>query len=467
MSRLKVGPIGRVVSDRPLLITLVAAFGLTAAALIGVVEESATALVSNLIIAALACVTAPMLISAVSPVAARARAGISIVALVLAASAYFLSRDSLGGKLSPANFAIPTSAVLFYLWFRPLIGAAARLAFAATAAAALGMAGGLGLYYLADQQYLMTALFAAFLFSIGAIVGINLFGDYVSFFTKGADLQKSAGIAARFAIAPAFFAVATSAGVALIAFIYDSTTNISLGLVAYSASAALLAAVSGVVFNSSIAALLKPSENIAVEENLRRQAFRARWRPLRRFFSPSAAYAGIAMLGVLLIVLLFELNADIQYEQLILSGILSVIAALIFVSFRTGLFMVVSLAASGILVEWVWSLLGKIQTSPSENFIVTGISAMLYALLALSWRDARSPWLNARETTEAGLAEGIARYLAASAACIFVMSTLILIDVPNATSVMMRLVAHILIGLLISPFLMTALTEAGRRRGNL
>ena len=148
-------------------------------------------------------------------------------------------------------------------------------------------------------------------------------------------------------------------------------------------------------------------------------------------------------------------------------GILTAVgfaAALTLVSFRSGVFTIAAVAAAAIGAELLAGLFGAPPLGIGAAALLFAILGVHFALLALAWRDARSPRFNPRETTEAAATEGVGRF----AVCVVAsVGTLYAADVtgfwPEADAVALRLIIGSIIGVLLAPALMTALSAAAGR----
>ncbi|HXI87179.1 MAG TPA: hypothetical protein VNH64_06950, partial [Parvularculaceae bacterium] len=231
-----------------------------------------------------------------------------------------------------------------------------------------------------------------------------------------------------------------------------------------SGTGALFAGAAGLLATAGALSLKRASERVAIDENRRQQAFRRAWRPLRLVLAPSAALAIVAILCVLTVAASFNLKAALTPAELIFLIVVSFAGGILFLSARAGLLLFLALVSGAFLSAWARQASGAAKLPQIDFVAATALAAALYAQLALAWRNARSPRLNARETTEAAMSDGapafvfsaflgVAAFFAADAAGVW----------PSGARAALTFAALALYGLLIAPAIMTALSHSVRR----
>lgn len=464
------GPVGGLAADRPLIVTLVLAFGLAALAVAGAEEASgaylAAAGIPGLIVADLGFVAAPLALAAIAPKSPLQRAALVLLAAALfAALAYAAPRSAVIPPAPYLRLGAPVVAFLaFFLWAEPAFGALTRFAFLATIAAALGMAGGLGLMAMQGIEAGPAGAFATLAFALGAAVAAGTAADFAALFARGADSRRAAGVAARYSAAPALFAAALTASAGGLAGYETGEPDGSLRLAWVAGAGALLAVSMGLFATAGALSLRRASEVIAIRENRRREAFRRFWRPARQAASPSAALAFVATIGVAAVAAAFNLRNGVPAYELAYLAAVSLAGGLLFLSAPAGLFLLVILTTGEIISAWAWEATGAAALSPADRAVILAFAAALYAQLAVAWRNASSPRLNARETTEAAMSDGISSYTASAAIGVAAFVAASIAGAwPGGANAALLLAFLALFGLIAAPAVMTALTHGARR----
>lgn len=461
----RLGPVGGLAAERPLIVTIVLAFGLTALAIGGATDSDAayrTAIgMPDLLISLLVFATAPLLLGAIAPRSAGVRVLVVAAIALVFLGLFFLTAvvDPFARRLSLEAGAVIVALSAAFLFFGPAFGAVARLAFVATAAAALGLAGALGVMSLAPSP--LSGAFPGLAFALGAGVGVSVLADFASLFARGADARRAAGVAARYGAAPAIYGVILVAALAAAGAVQQNDAALVLRLAAIAAAVALLPVASALLMTGGALATRRSGEVMAIEENGRQQAFRRFWRPARRTLAPSSAIAALAVLGILTIAAAFNLPAPVPFANAVFVAAASISAILMFLSLQTGIFVFVLLFTGLVLSSWAWGIVGGPALSESDVGAALAMTAALYAQLAVAWRDARSPRLNARETTEAAMADGAPAFLVAAAIALTAFWAAKVGGVwPAGESAAILLALLALYGIVVAPAAMTALSHA-------
>lgn len=465
MERDRFGLIGGLVAERPLLTSLVLAFGLSALVAVGVSGSAAGAAstAADVVIAALALVVAPLLIVGAAPRSIGLRMTIGLAAAAAGGAAYVYGPAFLGSSIAASS--VVSFVVLTWLLLASarLVGPMAKFAFVAAGAGVLGAAGALGLMLRENVAIAAGAPAIVAGLAVAAHRGAGVIADFATLFAGGADRRRAAGLAARRAAAPSFY----GAVVAAIAFGGAAALAGGPGAAMFGALAGLavvLCAVPAFAAPAAALSLRRASETLAVEENHRRQSFRRFWRPFRRLFPPNASLAMIAIAAITVLAASLNSPAGPPAFELIYAGLCAASAGLIFFSLRAGLFVFFMLIVSSSLAGWLWRMMGATALSPLDQAAALTLAASLFGGFAATWRDARSPRLNPRETTEAGMLDAlgehffgvvlaVAAFLAGRAAGAW----------PGGLAAGGFLALTAAIGLLLAPPLMTALSGAVRR----
>lgn len=469
MNRDELGLIGGLAADRPLIATLVSAFGLTALAVIGAGDPMGAPATRTMLVETLffggAILGAPLAAASFAPAKTLSRIALSSALLALAAAALiFQPADwfAAPAAFAPSIAAATAIAIIFICAF-PVFGSIARLGFVSVFGALLGLAGGIGLY--SSQGGVNSGEFGAatgLSLAFGSAAGFSTLSEFSAQFSRGAERRRAAGIAAQDGLGPVAFMALTGAAAFGVLTGGGAWANFqSAWLVGASV---LLTSCAALIVTSAALALKRPSELLAVDENLRRQAFRVFWRPIRAGLSPSSANAAVAIAAIAVIAIAFTLSAPITLALCLFIIVSGALAGLLYVSLRAGLFVFFSLLVTAVATKWVWlAAQAPVQALAGEAAALS-LSAVLFGQLALAWREARSPRLNARETAEAAMS-GAARLYLANA--IVGMAAFFALDVagvwPSGALAAAQAGVMLIFGLLLAPPLMTALSNAVRR----
>lgn len=460
------GTIGALAANRPLLISVVLAFGLTALAVTGFIRESSALTVSDFAINAFFALAAPALIARFAPPKLVNR-----LIYVLAISTVLIVGSIYAPGVSPkafAAFAPSVSAVqiacVLLIWFvllRPLVGDIVGLGVAAPVAAVLGAFGASGFLALeaAPGEGVIGAI-ASLSLALSCLVGVGVAADFAQAFARGGDVHDAAGVAAYNATSAAVYATLITFGVFVAGLLPAAETiNWSFRAIIYGAAGVALAVTTTLLVTASALSLAQVSEQTAVTENHRRQNVRRWWRPLRQALPPSSALAFVAILMIITVTGLFTAYEPITLVKVALLIACALFAGLTFVSIRTGIYVFTALLSAMVIVRWIYEIAGT--PSPSLLAELTGlaVTAALYGQVAIAWRDARNPSRNAREAAERAMIDGAHRYAISAA---FVLGALFVSDVSGLWSdgaeAAFYTFAMTLFGFLIAAPLMTAIS---------
>jgi hypothetical protein len=451
-------------ADRPLIATIVLTFGLTALAVMGVSDPGASSgarwtLVSSLAGAA-AMFVVPFASAAIAPLRLWQRlAFVAAVAAVAILAIVFAPFDG----VKPAILAAPAFFAVILVGFFPFFGPVARQGFLAILPTLLGLAGAVG--FLSMRHVIEDTLLGptlAVALALGASIGFSSVAEFAAAFSRGADRRLAAGKAASENVGPFAFDVLVAA--AAFGALTGGTSMASFSVASLAGAAALLTGVIALFAATGALALKKPSEALAAEENWRRQSFRQFWRPIRAALPPSSASAVVAIVAIVIIAIAFYQGAPVTISHVLFMTAAGALASLIFFSLRSGVLVFFLLIAGLVLSKWIWGLASAGGLGRHDEAAVLALVAALFGQLALSWREARNPRLNARETTEAAMSSGARLYITSALSG---MASFLAMDVAGVWPMGAEAAAEagviLTIGLLMAPAVMTTLSSAVRR----
>jgi len=427
------GIVGKFVANRPVLSVSVFAVGLTALAVVGVRQAGGAGafVASSFLINALIAIALPVAVAAMQP---RSRIGrLFFLILIIAFTGVFAAASvSESGYLSlapaPPLWLTLTAAgfTIYLLALAPMTASIVRLGVLAPLAAILGVGGASG--HFAAERLLTSPEGAgalALALAAGASIGAGVSADFSRFFARGFSRQRAAAAAGHAAVAPIMFTVLAVATLFAV-----QTINTNFGVIEWrviwpgltavaAASVGAMAAVAGALSLENI------SENVAVDENLRRRWFATSWRPVRKLLPVTTSLAITAIAGVVAVIAVFEAGFAAPFSAIAFFVLIAIAAGASFVSLRTSMMIVSLLAFSALGAGYAYQAFGLVLPSLLERLIALTLNAVALGHLTVSWRDAGDQYHNARDVAENALSDGLRRYLflvGAGAASIFVAS---------------------------------------------
>lgn len=462
------GVVGSLLADRPVTIASVAAAGLVALAYLGVEGAGAAAAqagrLSALLLSFIALPVLPLGLAAFTP-ATRAGYALSVAAAVAVAAALWIGWPLIAPGLPHPDsrfYALGLALFAVFLLLRPAVGAALRFGFVGAASAVLGVAGAAGLMARTGAEIPEIAAFGALGLALAAPVAIGVAADFSAYYARGVDPRSAAIASSEHAVGPVAMATALAFVSVVLHALLGGGGGVRLGWTA--ALVAALATAIATAFATGAVSLTTGGEAIAVVENARRQRLRRLWRPLRRSISTSTAYAVVAVVFILLLILAFDLKAAPAPALLVYAPAAGIVAGLCLISMRGGLFVAVLTTVAVVATSWIFERDGASGLSPQASAVGYGVLAAGFAMLAASWRDARSPRLNARETMEAALTDGVGRFAASLACGAGALYAAAFSGAwPEGVDAAARALVGGLFGLVLAPALMTALAAIGGR----
>ena len=426
------GFLGRFAANRPWLCVILTSFAMTALCVVGVRSADGAAghavgyegagyagLIADYLLNGFYVLGVPLAVAAAAPRKTAPRIAILLVAAAVAAG-LFVAADR-GLSFPPYLFApskaLTIAAVSFLvvlLAIEPFFNGAYRLGVAAPFAALLGAAGASG--FLALEGLLHAPQSAAALavaLAAGVVGGVGVGADYAGHFARGAAAPAAAARGGHAGLAPAMFAI-----LAVCVFFALHSWGDNFGAVEWpvlwgAAAAVLLTTLASLVVVAAALSVSQQNEQVAVDENRRREWFARIWSPMRRILPAQTALAATAIAGVLAVVALFEAGLAAPVSFLVFLGGVWAAAALAFVSLRTSLLIAGLLFASAIFADYGYSLFGAEGPAPLERFTALTLTAIALAQLTVSWRDAGDIWRNARDVAQNAMAGGVRRFLLA------------------------------------------------------
>lgn len=414
------GVLGKFAADRPWLATILTTLAMTALCVVGVRrsgDPEYARLISDYLINGLYVLGAPLLLAAIAPRKTVLRFLFVLVIAAAAMGLFYVAEQ--GVSLASVLFAPPQALTIaafsflaLLLTIEPFFNGGYRLALAAPFAALLGTIGAAG--FLALEGALKAPQSAAALsvaLAIGFIGGVGVGADYADSFAKGADEPDAAARGGHAGVAPAMFAILA---VCVLFGVYSWNAN--FGAVEWpklwgAAGAVLLTAVVSLVISAAALSLSKQSEQVAVDENQRREWFAGVWAPMRQLLPAPTALAATAIAGVFAVIALFEVGLSAPFSFLVFLGVVWAAAALTFVSLRTSLLIVGLLFASAIFADYAYRVFGTGGPDLLERLTALMLTAVALAQLTVSWRDAGDIWRNARDVAQNAMSGGLRRFL--------------------------------------------------------
>ncbi|MEZ5921341.1 MAG: hypothetical protein R3C60_08310 [Parvularculaceae bacterium] len=415
------GLVGEIAAHRPILAASVIATGLTALAIsgfraagIGYIERA-----DAMLFAAAIMTAAPALIAAFAPrnfwlriVYALTAAGLIFGARRIAAShAPLLPTLDMNLCLGVASL-----LTLFLGAGAPLWRGILANAFVGLAAMVLGLAGALGL----------AALFSSngeILFGVGAAFGVSLglagaMSAFVpaQFATKSlvlTDVRQAAAASAQAATAPFLFAILISA--VSFASLAHSSGAAWFRAIYFAIAIIGLLTVPSIILGAGALAKRISLASPAREEETRKGGLRRLLDLLRLALPASSSLAFVAMLGILLLVVSFETRTPISIPEIAVIASAGLFALAAFVSVRTALMIVATLAISTRFSIFLFEISAAPAPAVEARLAAELIAAILFSWLYLSWRDSRNPRLKTREVTRRAIGQAYFAYIAAAA----------------------------------------------------
>lgn len=467
------GFVGKLAAERPMLATGVLALGVVSLCILGLRQGSDPAsggLIARFILTAAGVVCAPMALAALAP--HRPLHRIIFLVLTTAGCAALLAAafGEAGGALAgfspprgPAASAVALFAFLIAL--APLTRHALRLGVAGPLAALPGVAGGAGYF---AMENLLSSPFAASAAAIalagGAAVGAGVGADFAQFFARGLNPRAAAAAAGHAAVAPASFTVLAVASYVVVVSLKTNYGAVDWQGLAGACAAALLASLMGLVGAAASLALARPNEQVAVDENRRRQRFVESWRPFRRRLPATTALAGAAIAGVIVVIAAFETGISDLLSLLLFLALILIASGFAFVSVRTSILIVAILFLSSVFAGYIYAAFGIAAPAMPERFAALTLCAIALSQLTVSWRNAGDIWRNARDVAQNAMSDGLQRFaiaLGAGAAATMAAAYAFSWEAGAGAAAYFALLAGI--GLFLSPVLMVALSAQLQR----
>ncbi len=427
-------------------------------------------LILKFLAAAAAIVCVPLALAALAPerLALRLLFLVIVTAIGVGVIAVAFGAIDIGGSA----FAPPRAAAgagfgffVFLSALAPLTRSTLRLGVFAPVAAMAGVAGGIGYFAL---ENLLASPFsgaaAAIALTGGVCVGIGVGADFAQHFARGLAPKAAAAAAGHAAVAPAAFSVLAAASYMTIVTFKANFGAVDWRVLAAAGAAALLGAAAALVVATGVLSLFRPSEQVAVDENRRRQRFVESWRPFRRRLPATTAIAASAISGVLVIVAAFEAGVPEAASLAVFLAFMLLAAGVTFVSVRTSVLIASILLLSTIFTGYVYAAFGLAPPASAERFAALTLSAIALSQLTVSWRNASDIWRNARDIAQNAMCDGLRRFAVAfGAGGAATIAAAYAFSWPAGVGAAAYFCIHAGIGLLLAPFLMVALSAQFQR----
>lgn len=467
MSGAPSGFLGKLSAERPVILSGVLGLGLVVLAVLGARQMGPAAdtniFLSRFSISALIAVFVPVALAAFTP---RRRLFQIPYVIVLAISGMLLCAYVFGffGDQTDLIPPLPVSAALGLFLFlsalNPITRNVIRLGVVVPLSIIIGGVGAIGFFALLN---LLTAQFAAPALAIGLAggmcVGMSVASEFAQLYAKGLSARNAAASAGHAALAPAWFCFLAAASYGLVVSLQLNVGVIDWQIIFAVAGTSILISVMSLVSTTGLLAVLRHSEQVAVDENQRRQRFVESWRPMRRLLPSSTALAASAIIGVLVVITAFETGIANPISLLLFIGMMIVASGAAFVSVRTSLLIALMLFISTTFVGFVYSAFGFELPTLAERTAGLTLAAIGFTQITVSWRNAGDIWRNARDVAQNAMCDGLRRFvvvLGASAAALIVATEVFGWEAGLNTASYFAVVAGI--GLFISPVLMVAMS---------
>ena len=411
--------LGDIAANRPLLMSVLFAFGVAALAVISLTNiQNATLAVhvAHFVVNGLLAIAAPLALASVAPAQLKPRLFYALAIPGLFFGLNYLiplyAPSALAAYLAPNALFAAAALSFWFILLKPAFGGVVRLAGAAPAAAFLGALGAAALGSVeAGTPAAVIGVVTIFSFAAACLVGVGVAADYAQIFAKGQSAHEAAAGAAHRGLATA------AHGVLLVVILLSShmlllspqSAWLTSALFA-SAAGALVAVAAGLFVTTGALSLHRTTDLAAVTENYRLRDFRDNWRPVRAALAPSASLAIAAMLAIAAVVALFEASG-LATLKLAVAATAGLAAALSYVSMRGGIFVFVMLFLTAVLTDWGFAIAGVSGIGLAAQLLAITFAALLFGVLSLSWREARDVRRKPHEATERGMADGLHRYL--------------------------------------------------------
>ncbi len=465
------GLIGAFAANRPYLSIGVLAAGLITLAVVGARQAGGGAgdKIAALAAAGFYLIILPMALASAAPRRLAMRILFLVLTAVVAAGLVALDAGLLALPLDaptpPRSMTLAAFALFaFYVALSPLAQNVARLGVLAPFSAVLGAAGAAG--YLALAGVMASedgALAVAISLTLGVGAGVNVAANFARRFAAGDRRKRAAAAAGHDAVAPSVFSLLA---LAIFFVVHSFKTNfgaVDWGLVWAGITVSAGAVATGLVAVTGGLSLSAVGEQAAVDENRRRQWFIARWRPFRLLLPATTASAAAAIVGIFVVIALFETGLSEPLRFIIYLVLLWAAAATAFVSIRTSALIAALAASSAILADYALAVASVSAPAPGDRLAALTLTAVALGAMTVSWRDAGEEWRNARDIVENALSDGLRRFLfiiGSGAASIF--TAMQVFPWEGGAATVIYFLTTSLIALALAPAAMTAMSARFR-----
>ncbi len=419
--------LGDIAANRPLLMSVLFAFGIAALSVISLTNiqnGSLAAGVAHFVMNGMIAIAAPLAIAAIAPLSVKSRLMTAIFVPACFVGLNFLiplyAPAFISAYLAPGALLAAAGLSFWFILLKPAFGGVIRLAGAAPTAAFLGALGAAALISVEMGAPMgIVGVVTIFGFAAACLVGVGVAADFAQIFAKGQSAHEAAAGAAHRGLATACHGVILMIVLLSGQMLLLEPQGAWLTSVLFTGGAgAVVAVAAGLFVTTGALSLNRTTDLAAVTENYRLRDFRENWRPVRAALPPSACLAIAAMLCVAAVAALFEAPNGLATVKLAAASTAGLAAALSYVSMRGGIFVFAMLFLSMVLADWGFAIAGASVISLQAQILAITLAGLLFGVLSLSWREARDVRRKPHEATERGMADGLHRYLFGSAIAI-------------------------------------------------
>lgn len=427
MSEEGVGLVGGAVAGRPLLSGSVIAFAACALTAVGFRQAPQSFIEASLsFIATLFAVTViPAGLGAIAPrnFWLRGICAALIFGFLLAARRALMQAGVDTPPMAIGDTLVVVGAVTFFLVIgAPMWRSAVGLSMVGLLSSLLAAAAGLAILAIETARDGAPAYgppMLALASALGVSFSVQIASTFARYFADGGNNFTAAASAAQACVTPAFNSIAL--GVIAISFIGADAGELSAAIQS-SAGVIAVAIVSPLFFLPGALALKGQTEATALVENRRRASLRPVLIAVRKALSSSVALAITSILMIAAVVAFFEVGDRVGASEALFIFAAAAVAALMFVSLRTGLLTGILVAIVGLLGAWGGDALHLTPLTKAGTAVAACLFCVLMLQLFIAWRNNRSPRRKTREVMLMALEDSFFSYCAASALAVGVIA---------------------------------------------
>jgi hypothetical protein len=400
LNRVSVGLVGGLLSGRPILLSAILAFAVTALAAYEI-RKAGYAASPDGMIAAGAVSMSIIVTAAIGALAPLGQIGRLVFALSAIAAGVFLTQTNFVPDNELFRAAIATMQRLGapLCFVIALLGLGARLWRTELRLSLIGFFGsGLALLsgvflsaYAPEQSMAGRDVILAACF--GFVAWVAALFRFTQSYAVQPGAQISAGIAARDAWPAVLLGIAL-----LVMFVFLNGELAAITVL--DRLPQILPVVAGYWFGCAALSLAPASEKIATMENLRFEMLGTSLMRLRGVLSPANSIAFVLIAAITSVVAAFE-NPDILIaRELLFCVAVAVVAGLLYLSIRAAIFLGILLVLLLLVGGASASFFGLMPAAPADRLAVISLAALNFAQMALVWRLERHPRRNAVQVAQ-------------------------------------------------------------------